>query len=298
MRKTTLWVAAILIMASTAWAERPVNETRPVGPDASISIENVAGSLTIVGSDRADVQVTGTLGDDVEELEIESDKEGLSIEVVLPDDNRHRKGERKIAAKLEIRVPRGVALEIETVSASIDISGVSGQIDVESVSGAVTVDGAVSSVDVESVSGSVSVSGGSGSVDAESVSGQVLLTGVAGDVEAATVSGSIRVEAGAVEDVELESVAGSIYFNGQLGDGGLDVESHSGNVEVHLPGEISAEFELESFSGRIENAFGTPARRIDRDRHAPGTSAEFRTGMGDAEVSIQTFSGNIVLKEF
>ncbi len=295
MRKTTLWTLAILFAAVAARAEQSVNATRSVAADATISIENVVGSLTIIGSDETELRVTGTMGDDVEELEISGDADELSIEVVIPDDDNWQ-GKRKVGADLEIRVPRGVSLEVESVSASIDISGVSGAIEAGSVSGAVTVAGGSSDVEVESVSGAVSVTGGSGSIVAESVSGAVVLEGVAGDIEATTVSGTIKVDAGAVDDVELESVAGSIYFKGRLTDGTLDIESHSGNVEVLLPADLGAEFELESFSGRIENAFGPAARRSDR--YEPGVSVEFSTGSGSADVSIETFSGNIVLKKY
>ncbi len=296
MRKTILWAATIFVAANATWAERPVNESRPAASDVTIAIENLAGSVEIIGTDGTELQVTGTLGDDVEELEIEGDSDGWSIEVIIPDDDNW-KGERKIAADLKVRVPRGATLEIEAVSASIDISGVSGEIEAGSVSGAVTVAGGSNEIDVESVSGALTVTGGSGSVVAESVSGQVTLDGVTGEVEAATVSGQIRVEAGAVNDVEIESVAGSVYFKGRLGpSGSLDIESHSGNVEILLPAGLGADFELETFSGRIENGFGTPAKRADR--YEPGLELEFSTGAGSAEVAVETFSGNIVLQKF
>ena len=295
MRKTILWTVAILIAASAAQAERPINVSRPAAADVSISIENLAGSLEIIGSDGTELVITGTLGDDVEELEVEGDARDLSIEVIIPDDERG--GARKIAVDLKVLVPRGASLEIEVVSASVDISGVTGEIEAGSVSGAVTVAGGSTDIEIETVSGAVTVTGGSGSVSAESVSGEIRLEGVAGEIEASTVSGSVRVEAGAVQDVEIESLAGSVYFKGQLGhEGSLEVESHSGNVELFLPAGLEADFELESFSGRIDNGFGPAARRVDR--YAPGSSAEFMTGSGSAEVSVQTFSGNIELKKF
>ena len=295
MRKTLICMAAVATLAAMALAEQPVDVTRPVDPDATISIENLAGSLTVVGTDAAEVVITGTMGDDVEELEISGDAEELKIEVVIPDDDDW-KGKGKLEADLEVRVPRGASLEIETVSAAIEISGVRGEIEAESVSGAVTVAGGANEVEAVSVSGAVTVTGGAGMVVAESVSGNVMLAGVSGDIEATTVSGKVRVEAGMVDDVELESVAGNVYFKGQLTDGDLEIESHSGNVEAHLPAGLVADFSLESFSGSIDNGFGPPARRADR--WGPGVSVEFSTGSDGADVVIETFSGNIVLKSF
>lgn len=294
MRKLILWSALMLLVAGIAAAEQSVDQTHTVPPGAAVSIENIAGSVTITGTEGSQLRITGTMGDDVEELEVSIDDEELYIEVVIPDDDDW-KGERKIAADLTIQMPGGADLEVETVSATIDIRGVSAEIEAGSVSGAVTVAGGMSDIDVESVSGSVTISGGSGSVVAESVSGRVMMEGVSGDIEATTVSGEIHVDAGVVNDVEIESVAGGVFFKGQL-VGDLEVESHSGNVEILLPADLSADFELETFSGRIENGFGPPARRIDR--HAPGLSAEFYTGQGGADVSVETFSGNIVLSKF
>lgn len=295
--KTTLWTLAILVAAAVAApAEQPVDARRSVAADATISVENLAGSLEIVGVDGTELRVTGTMGDDVEELEISGDPQELSLEVKIPE-GRHRGGERKIAADLRIEVPRGVNLEVETVSASVDIREVGGAIEAASVSGPVTVAGGSRRVEVESVSGRVSVTGAAGAIAAESVSGSVVLAGISGDVEASTVSGDIEVDAGAVGDAEIETVAGSVRFKGQLAsDGSLDIESHSGNVEVQLPADLGAEFELDSFSGRIENGFGPEARRTDR--YEPGLSVEFTTGSGGADVSVETFSGNIALKKF
>ncbi len=296
MRKTILWMVLIALAAMTARAERPVDETRSASPSGSISIELVAGSVTVVGTDVAELRVTGSLGDDVEELDFDEDSDGWSIEVKIPDDHGKRRRERDIAADLEVQVPRGSRLDIEGVSASVAVSGVSGEIDAASVSGAVSVSGGSREVEAESVSGAVTVTDVDGSVAAESVSGQVELQNVAGEIEASTVSGNIRIAAGSVSDVEIETVAGEVHFQGSPSSGSVDIETHSGNVEALLPAALGASFELESFSGSIDNGFGPQAQRSDR--YEPGTSVEFTTGSGGVDVTIETFSGNITLKSF
>lgn len=295
MRKTILWMMLIAAAAATGRAERLVDESRPAAPDGSISIEVVVGSIKVVGTDAAELRVTGRLGDDVEELEIDEDSDGWSIEVKLPDNDKRDRG-RDFAADLEVQVPRGSRLEVEAVSASVEVSGLTGEIDAASVSGGVTVDGGSGQVEAESVSGAVVVRGAAGSIGAESVSGRVELEDVAGEIEVSTVSGGIRIDAGSVDDLEIETVAGGVYFKGSPSGGRLEIESHSGNVEVLLPADLGARFELDSFSGRIDNGFGPPARRTDK--YEPGTSVEFTTGGGGVEVSIETFSGNISLQAF
>ncbi len=141
----------------------------------------------------------------------------------------------------------------------------------------------------------IRVSGSSGSVEAESVSGRIRLQGAGGRIEAVTVSGHLEIEAGAVDAVELESVSGPVHFRGRPTSGRLTVESHSGNVVLVLPADLSARFEVESFSGRIDNELGPAARR--QGRYEPGLSLEFVTGDGLARVSVETFSGNIALRK-
>ncbi len=52
---------------------------------------------------------------------------------------------------------------------------------------------------------------------------------------------------------------------------------------------------MTTFSGDIENQFGPPAERSSR--YGPGKSLEFTAGGGDAEVSVEVFSGNVALRK-
>jgi hypothetical protein len=73
------------------------------------------------------------------------------------------------------------------------------------------------------------------------------------------------------------------------------VESHSGTVTLELPADTSAEFEIETFSGQIHNDFGPKARRTSE--YGPGYELSFSTGSGEAEVSVESFSGGVYLKK-
>ena len=52
-------VALLVVAAGAVWAGQPVNESRPVAPGAEISVENLAGSLTVEGSSGGMLEVTG-----------------------------------------------------------------------------------------------------------------------------------------------------------------------------------------------------------------------------------------------
>ncbi len=285
-------LVAALALASTPvlWADTEVDRTVEASAGASIEIENTAGSIRVRGWDSQQVQITGTIGDDVSELVVEGGRDRILIKVDTPD--RRSWSRRDIDARLDIKVPRGSRLEIETVSASIDVEAFDGRLKAETVSGSIEVSGSLSEADLETVSGSIRVDGANTRVSAESVSGSVRLRGVSGRVEASTVSGSVDVQAGTIERGEIESVSGSVGLACGLARGArLDVGSHSGNVTVQLPADVSASFEASTFSGRIENDFGPQAERTSK--WVPSRSLEFTTGGGDAEVSLETFSGSL-----
>lgn len=290
MKRIYAALLTFVLITSMAWASQDVNETRDADADARIDIEIVSGSIKINGWDRNQVQVTGTIGDDVEALEVSGSGSSISIDLDVPDSwgRRHR----EIDARLEISVPAGARLSVETVSAGIRVTEVSGAVELGSVSGSVELSGSPSRADVETVSGDVRVDGEQTAIAAESVSGNIELTGVAETVEAASVSGNIEVSATQIKRATFESVSGDLEFSGGLtGNARLHAEVHSGNVTLLLPADTSATWEFETFSGTVSNEFGPGAKRASE--HGPGKWLKFTTGAGDARITVDSFSGNV-----
>jgi len=92
-------------------------------------------------------------------------------------------------------------------------------------------------------------------------------------------------------------VAGDAAIKGGLtGDAYFSFDLHSGHLTLTVPADVSADFEIETFSGEIDNAFGQKSRKTSK--YAPGRELEFTTGGGDARVRINTFSGDVVIKKF
>ena len=294
MKKLSFSLLTIILAAGAVWADQRVDETRSADADARIEVDIVSGSIRVTGWDRPEVQVTGTIGDDVEALEVSGSGKSVSIELDVPDSwgRRHR----EIDAHLEISVPAGARLTVETVSADITVSEVGGSVELASVSGGVKLSGSPTRAEVESVSGDIRVDGHQTAISAETVSGDVELRGVAESVEAASVSGDVEISASEVERAMFESVSGSVEFTGSLaGNARLNVETHSGNVTLVLPADTSATWEIETFSGNINNDFGPgPDRTSD---YGPGKWLKFTTGSGDARITLDAFSGNIWLKK-
>jgi len=294
MKKISLALMTVVLATSMAWASQQVDETRDADADARIDVEIISGSIHVTGWDRNQVQVTGTIGDDVEALEVSGSGHSISIEIDVPDSwgRRHR----EVDARLEISIPAGATLSVETVSADISVTEVNGAVELGSVSGTVKVSGSPSRAEVETVSGNIRVDGDQTAIAAESVSGNVELTGVAETVEASSVSGNIDVSATQIERANFESVSGDLEFSGGLTDKArLHAEAHSGNVTLLLPADTSATWEVETFSGNVTNEFGAGPKSTSE--HGPGKWLKFSTGSGDARITVDSFSGNVKFRK-
>lgn len=286
-----LWMILLLVGGLAVSAEQSAEGRVVANPDVRVAIENLSGSVWVEGSATGEVRVEARLGDDTEGLEVRGGGDDVRIEVKIPETRGHRRWD--LESHLRIWVPAGASLDIETVSASVEVSGVEGQLDLETVSGGITAAGGSGRAELSTVSGNVDFTGAGAPVDVESVSGRVHLRGVAGQIEASTVSGGIDVEGENISRADFESVSGSIELRGSLAIGArLDASSHSGNVELVLPADTAANFEIETFAGDIRSDFGGEARRTSR--YAPGRELYHSTG-DDAEISVETFSGNVYL---
>src|SRR5690606_7109033 len=83
-RLSTFQVVPFLLLCGSALAGTPIDQTRSVNADARIDVSNIKGAVTISGWDRAEVAVTGTLGDGAKGLLVEGGGAHLTIKVEPP----------------------------------------------------------------------------------------------------------------------------------------------------------------------------------------------------------------------
>jgi len=296
MRNSMKTMSTVLILiiaaAGAGWASQPVNETIPVAPGSEISVENLAGSLTFEGWDSATLEVTGTLGDGVERLDIDVDEDGEIYLEVEFDEDYH--GKQNLSTDLTIRLPAGSPLSVETVSASISVSGMRGGLDLETVSGAIQIRGVPASLDIENVSGSIDVETAPSESDVESVSGHIEIGSVMGDFDAENVSGDIVINGGTLGEASMETVSGNITCLAAPGPSGdVDMESMSGTISLVVDAGAVASYNLSTFSGSITNEIGPEPTRTSK--YTPGKELRFNTGPGGPRISLESFSGAIKL---
>ena len=270
---------ALAICASLAcaplFAGTPINETRPLDARGRIDIENVKGRIEVRAWDRNEVRITGTLGDGVEKLVIDGDRNDLEVRVEYPRRMGGWRGDRTEPTTLILQVPLRADLDIESVSADIDVDGV-----------------APGDLDIESVSGNVRVAAAPGKASVSSVSGDLVLTINTDDASAETVSGDIELAGRLKGVVDAETVSGDAEVQVALAEGGeIRSETVSGDIRLRLPRSLSARVRGESFSGELE----APGATVHKEEFGPGKSFEARYGSGAGQIRIEAFSGDAIL---
>ena len=308
--------AAALLLAGEAGAQRQVNARHDAASNGTVEIEINNGSLRVVGWGRSEVQVTGTLARERDQVALEGS--GRTTEVRV-EGRRGMPG----SATLEVRVPAGSSVEVTAVgNAPITVTGVNGDVETVSRGGVTLIQGSPRSVDVTSQHGGITLEGNTGRASLTSMSGPVRVNGTVrqraevnamsgaveisgnvGEVEIHALNGAVRVANVTGGRVEINSVSGSVsvtgtrlrgnvasvsgsvVVSGTVG-GALNVESHAGSVELRMPGNTGAEVQVTSWSGGVASDW-----RLNRDgREWSGT-----LGRGGPNVSITTFSGSVKL---
>lgn len=284
--------------AEAMGAQQRVDETRRASRSADIEIYNRAGSVRVVGWDRREVRVTGTLGRGTEGLRFDSDDDDVYIEVEIRGGDRDVEGGRVEGSEIEVHVPSGAAVEVSSSSASVEVIGVDGEVNVTTVRGGVEIEGGPSELDVETGSGDIraDLTSSTREVDLVSGSGLVKLTAERAEVSVETVSGHIEVVGTGLRDSSFDSTAGSIRYTGDFVDSdSYDFTSFNGNITLIVPADISAAIEASTHAGSIETDFGFEPRASARA--AVGMSLDVEVGGGEADVTIETFSGSIEIRK-
>lgn len=290
---------ALLLALPMAQAAEPISASKPAAADARVDVSNVRGQITVTAWSKNEVAVSGSLGEG-STFVFEGSGDALSVRIENPDQGGFSSWWGSSGPKedtlLEISVPVAAVLDLEGVSADVRVSGIRGsrEVQAESVSGDIEVDAGAERVELSSVSGDVMFTGETPFASLETVSGDIDGRGIGARVAAESVSGSVRIAAGQVEDVAVGTVSGDVEIEtAGIGRGRIKVESMSGEVELFLPASSSARLEVESFSGRIESDFG----EVEEEEHGPGSSLDTTIGGGDAQITLESFSGDVTIRK-
>ncbi len=238
-----------------------INESYKLAPGAQVDVHSISGSVRIETSetDTAEVHIVRSARTR-EELEcrpvrVEHTDASLRID---GNDERRRCQNGRVRQEVSLRLPRRIALTVESVSGHVSAGDLDGPVQLTSISGHATVGNVRGPVHVTSISGNVRIASALDAASFNSISGRLDITlsrlGAQG-LRASSISGSVDV--GLSDDVNadlrVESISGEVIsegarisvskvredeFIGRVGAGGPPLEffSISGNIRLHRAG--------------------------------------------------------------
>jgi len=295
------------------WSDQQLTEkfskTVPLPKDGSFELSNISGDIVITGGAGDQVVIDavkrGRTAEDLKALQIEVTTSATRVSVRA----EYPRERRNINASVDftVTVPRGAAVTVTSVSGDLKLLTIDGSLRAETVSGDVSITSAAQLESAKTVSGDVTVetAGNDADLSAVSVSGSVTMRAVkARSLDANSVSGEITLTDVTCDRVKANSISGDVVFGGPLAKGGrYMLQSHSGDVTLHVNDKTGFEVNAGTFSGDITSdlqlvsTFGGEGERGQPGRKpksgGPGQRVQGTFGDGGALIELSAFSGDV-----
>lgn len=242
-----------LLPAGVAYADghdrsgtQKIERSIAVLPNVAVSLCVDSGNVTVRGWDKNEVFARSS---EVARIEFKSAGSGMGgsggvakVLVWLADknDGTEEKGGCHAFGDVELMVPRGAALYLQTGDGTIDVSDVA-SIFARSETGDILIKKATRSVEAVSFSGEIAVANSTGRMAMKSVSGMLTAanlrpTDQSDCFEASTISGDIELEGVDHQLVTVKTASGKIDFSGPLAhQGRYNFNTTSSDVTLSLP---------------------------------------------------------------
>jgi hypothetical protein len=227
-----------------------VERTMVVDPHAIITLCVASGALTVHGWDKSEVRVRSLDATQIEFRRIDKPKEpntpASRVDVMVLDRNSKAdlKRDCQAIAEVEMQVPAGSTVQVQTRDGDIMIAGVAAAY-AGSQNGDIMIERATRLVEAGSVGGSISLKDSSGRVNLSSAGGgveavNVRASGPDDTFEVGTVSGDIQLDRIANPKVMAKTVNGTLIMSGALVKKGYYTFTNmTGDVVLELPHDAS-----------------------------------------------------------
>lgn len=253
-----------------------------------------------LGSGSADVTVTGWTRNEVRVIG-ETSRGELAVNVSGRHIDVGTRGDRGMSRvdRLEVHVPAGTRVHITNGGGDITLHGLTGGVEATSFNGDIELSELGGRVEVKTFNGDISASAITGRLSVNASNGDVDLRGVRGAVMVHTLNGDIDLLDLASKDVQAKTMSGTITYRGSIDpDGSYSLNAFSGGIDMHVPRNTGATLTVSTFSGTIDSPdFPLTLKPGTRPRESKGQSMTFDLGDGRAHISLESFSGDIRLRE-
>jgi DUF4097 and DUF4098 domain-containing protein YvlB len=285
LRKLPSWVilSAVLVLGTAHLHAQSTKQGKfNIARGGVLNVFDNAGSVMVHAATGQQLIVSSTPHSPKVEVDSNSTPDGRRVEIRAHALPQQKPSNDEARVDIDIALPPGVALFIDTATAPITVDNVSGDLTLSSDTGQVTLRNIANAhVRVKSIASPVSLSNVTG--------GFVEITSSSGAVQLTTVSGN---------KVTVNTGSGNISYQGDFsGSGDYMMITHTGAIDVLLPPTASIDLTARSLTGSVENDFPLQAKQHtsfvpDNGRSFAGTS-----NSGSSSVELESFSGRIRVKK-
>lgn len=253
----------------------------PVGEATLLDVQVTGGSIVVDVWDRDEIHIQA---DHSRRTYVDISNRGSRISI----EPEARRGPANIV-EFHITVPASMDLKLEGMMVDITVNGAMGDVEAETLEGEVSVRGGRGTIKVASMTGTVLVEGAEGLIDVEAVARSIRIIDSAGEIVGETMGGDFIMQNVRATSVDVGSVGGSVWYDGSFDPAGsYFFGSHGGSVTLVVPEGTSAQFDLSTIHGSVQDNLTGEMQRSDA-----GERNRIEIGAGEAIVEVETFGGPI-----
>ena len=228
-----------------------VERSIPVSPEVTVTLCVASGTLRVRGWDKNELRVRSSDAAQIELRRLDKAKDPAAaaasrIDVMVLDTSSRINAKRdcQALAGVDMEVPAGATVQVQTRDGDITIAGVSGAY-AGSQNGNISIERVTRVIEAGSVGGSISLKDSSGRVNLSSAGGIVVLANVKPSnsedtIEVGTVSGDITLDRVSNPKVMAKTVNGTVSMTGPLARSGhYAFTNMAGDVVLALPHDAS-----------------------------------------------------------
>jgi hypothetical protein len=286
----------------------PFSRTVQLGRTGTFDLQNVSGDIVVTGGGGDDVRIEA-----IKRVRHPNEAEAKTILSEIDIQVQERSGRVDVRTEyprrrnwsggvdFNVSVPRDASVTLRSVSGTVKVTNINGELRAESISGDIIASAARRLRMVKTVSGNLEISDAEADeLTANTVSGDVILSRLkAKGIDAQSVSANLRLTDIEVDHASLRSVSGDVEYAGRLQrNGRYELQSHSGDVRVTPADGRGFTVEARTFSGDVRSDYALTLQSPPGNSLTPtGRNRSVRGSFGDAGATLmlQSFSGDIVI---
>jgi hypothetical protein len=266
-----------------------------VPANAHVILRTTRGNITVHAEDASEIKFTArktARGDNEQEGKSRADQVHINVSQTDNDFIIEPQGENgssggAVTVDLDVHVPKGATVNVQTTRGNIDITGVNGN---------VTVTGRNGDDSVRQTGGDVSVESHGGAVTVIGAGGLVRVSGSGNEVEVSDAKGVVTVDGEFFGPLRFSHLPKGVHFVSRRSD--ISLGNLAGRMEINGPGDMSItdapgdlisttrkSMTLENVTGRIhlDNDGGNVTLRFSQPPHEP---IDISNKTGDIDITI------------